>query len=457
MPTGAGKTVIFCKMIRDAAEKSKQPGVVVRGRKLVDQASKRLFREGVNHGVLMASHWNYKPTLPVQACSIDTLISREIDLKRFGFLIVDEAHLFSSNSEGGKMIKNYSGYVVAVTATPYLDGGMRHIADSMIRPISMQDLIDQGHLVGFRIFAPAEPDTTHVKISSTTKDYVTEELAQASMTGELTGKIVDHYKNLGEKRPTIFFGVNVKHSKLIAEKFNSAGISAEHCDADTPEKQREAILKRSENGETKIICNVGILCTGVDLPWISCIIMGRKTTSYNLFIQQAGRGTRTFDGKSDCLLLDHAGNVRKHGFPTFEPEVDLDGKIKSESYRLESKICKQCFCVFRGKGCPTCGRIESQTTGDIIESEAKLEEIKIKEKSPIERHLIELEIHRKRTNKKPGWQYWKLLERFSYEEALFLLPYWFRERYKKQKEFDKGIDDVIAHPFSKSKYKGWGK
>src|SRR6266567_2858736 len=71
LATGGGKTFVFCRMIKDAVAKNKKAIIVVRGRKLVDQASKRLTREHVQHGVHMANHWNYRPTLPVQVCSID--------------------------------------------------------------------------------------------------------------------------------------------------------------------------------------------------------------------------------------------------------------------------------------------------------------------------------------------------------------------------------------------------
>jgi len=458
LPTGAGKTFIFCRMIKKSKEKGSKPGLVVRGRELVDQASKRLFREGVDHGVLMANHWNFKPTKEVQACSIDTLISRDIGLDRFGFLVVDEGHLFSPRSEGGRMIKDFKGYCLTVTATPYPPGGMRHLADVMIRPTSMQALTDEGYLVPFRIFAPSQIDTSSVKVSSSTHDYVTADLEKVTITGELTAKIVDTWKALGENRATIFFALNIKHSKLIAEKFRESGISAEHCDADTSKKEREEILKRSKSGETKIICNVGILCTGVDMPWISCIIMGRKTKSLNLFIQQAGRGTRIYDNKYDCILLDHAGNAffengePNHGHPAWEPEVDLDGNV-SDTHKMESKICKQCFAVYRGPACPSCGRTAPlEDPSKIIEKEGILKEIKITASSPMEHWLEYLEGQRKKHNHAPKWTYYQLLKKFDYSACEALLPEWFRIKYKK-KLFEDEENPFAGSPFRK----GWNK
>lgn len=453
-PTGAGKTVIFCHLIKEGLKKEKSSAMVVRGRKLVDQASKRLFREQVPHGVLMANHWNYRPQYSIQACSIDTIISRQIDLNRFSFIIVDEGHLFGPDSEAASLIRDFKGIVISFTATPYLPAGMRHLADIMIRPISMQDLIDQGYLVGFRMFAPSEPDLTGVK--TVNHDYKNDQLEERMVAGQLTGKIIEHWKKIAPDRPTICFAVNIHHSKLLTEKFMEAGINAEHCDADTSDKDREAIIKRLENGTTKVVCNVGILCTGVDIPSLGAIILARPTKSYNLYIQQCGRGTRTFEGKRDCILLDHAGNVRRHGFPTMEPEVDLDGKVKTDSHKLESKICKSCFAVYRGKECPSCGTTAPpEIKKEIVETEEQLQEIKITAKSPPEQWLEYLEQQRKKTNRKNGWQYWKLLDKFPYEQVESLLPEFFKHRYKSKKLFQESGDS--ENPFASSPYQGVGR
>ncbi len=375
MPTGAGKTVVFCYLVKETAKRGKHCLIVVRGRKLVDQASQRLFREQVPHGTMMAGHWNYRPHFPVQVCSIDTLISRSYKPKA-DLIIIDEAHMAQS---GGykEFLAQYDNesFIVGVTATPYADKGLRHIAESIVHPITMQELIDQGHLVPFRYFAPGEPNLEGVRINATSKDYNSGELEKRMVSGQLTGKIIDHWLSIASDRPTLLFGVNIHHSQFLAEKFREAGIEAEHCDADTSDKERNEIIKRLESGKTKVVCNVGIFCTGVDIPSLGAIIMARPTKSYNLYIQQAGRGTRTSKGKTNCILLDHAGNIKQHGFPTLEPEVDLDGQIKGESSR-GVKTCPHCFCIYSGSLCPECGVSPPEAERpEIIETEDKLEEI----------------------------------------------------------------------------------
>lgn len=426
LATGGGKTFIFSKMVKETNVRGKKAIVVVRGRKLVDQASQRLFRERVPHGVLMSQHWNYRPHYPVLVCSIDTLISRNLKPEA-DLIVIDEAHMATSKGYKEFLAHYPDAFVVAVTATPWVPEGLKHIADTVIHPISMQGLIDLGFLVPFRYFAPNEPDLTDVKISSSTKDYVVDQLETAMVAGQLTGKIIDHWISLAEGRPTICFAVNIHHSKLLVDRFNEAGIVAEHCDADTSDDDRNQIIKRLENGTTKVVCNVGIFCTGVDIPSLGAIIMARPTKSRNLFIQQAGRGTRPFEGKTNCILLDHAGNVRRHDFPTDEPEVDLDGQQKPDALKKETKICKNCFAAFRGRVCPECGVEPPEHSKVVVESDEKLSEVK-PETNPIKIELRRL--MREKKHRKIGWVYHKLVEKFSLEMVKEYLPDWFIRNYE---------------------------
>lgn len=425
LATGGGKTVVFCEMIKRAHERGLNTVVIVRGRQLVKQASDRLFREKVNHGVYMAGHWNYRPNFPHQVASVDTLIARG-DRPKADLVIVDEAHMATSK-EYRRVLEYYSNaFIVAVTATPYVKGGLRHIADAIVHPVSMLQLVEQGYLAPFRYFSPSEPDLTGVKVSSMTKDYVTDQLEGAMCQGQLTGKIIDHWKQIASDCPTLCFAVNVRHSKFLVDKFLEAGVAAEHCDADTPDEERQQIIERLRSGRTKVVCNVGVLSTGVDIPCLRALIMARPTKSRNLFIQQAGRGTRTFEGKSNCILLDHAGNIGRHGLPSDEIGVDLDGKEKSESVRMESKICKACFAVYRGKLCPECG-IEAPPapTPLLEESEEKLRELTGIEQDPVLRTMNQLKREAREKGRKAAWVYYKLTDIFGLDACREHLPEWF--------------------------------
>lgn len=433
LATGAGKTVIFCEMIKQSVDRGMRAMVLVRGRKLVQQASDRLIREGVNHGVMMAGHWMYRPNASVQVCSVDSLISwyrnRSKKLPQADLVIVDEADQAASEGYKEVLALYPNAFIVPVTATPYVSGGLRHIADVMVHPISMQELIDRGHLLGFRYFAPSMPDLEGVQINSSTKDYVVDQLEER-MSG-LTGDVVDHWGRLGGGMPTMCFAVNIRHSKIIRDMFLAAGVQAEHIEADNTDAERNAVLGRFERGETKIVTNVGIWTRGVDVPCTWNIIMARPTRSYNLFVQICGRGTRLHpeSNKRSCTLLDHAGNLLRHGFPTLEPPVDLDGRVKSEKGEMESKICKQCFAVYRGTKCPECGVVPPEAETPVIENiDGNLTEVVVTSKDPVEQHLEFLKKQARSKGYSMEWVYQKLVDKFGVDRCQALLPNYFKSK-----------------------------
>lgn len=433
MPTGGGKTTVFCHAMKAAADNNVENLMVVRGRKLVDQASKTLFRNEVSHGVLMNAHWNANKLSKTQVCSIDTVISRQ-EFPPGKLVIIDEAHLATSDGFMQFVAKYPDAYFLSVTATPYTDKPLRHLVDAIVHPISMKELMDQGYLTEFRYFAPNEPDLDGVKIVN--KEYQNSELEKRMNT--LTGDIVGHWRKLGQNRPTLCFAVNIKHSKHIVDNFIANGIPAQHCDADSTDAEREDAVEKLKTGEIKILSNVGVFCTGVDVPHVSAIIMARPTKSFALFIQQLGRGTRPYyegragstterlykiknSTKPNCIVLDHAGNAARHGQPTNEPEVTLEGKIKS-GHKAMAKICKACFIVYAGPSCPECGPKEQdarQVKFEVIDGELKEIFLAL---DPIKEYLIDLERTREFKGYKKFWTYHQLISKFGESAAKPYIP-----------------------------------
>jgi superfamily II DNA or RNA helicase len=112
-----------------------------------------------------------------------------------------------------------------------------------------------------------------------------------------------------------------------------------------------------------VLCNVAILGKGFDAPEVSCVVLARPTKSLMLHIQMIGRGLRTSEGKDDCLILDHAGNVLRNGLPTDDlpTELDdgtlghnLDRRQRDKSEPVES-ACGACGHVSTKHVCPACG------------------------------------------------------------------------------------------------------
>lgn len=423
LATGGGKTFIFCNVLRGAYAKGRRALLVVHGRGLVNNASQRLTEEGVPHGIIMAGTWRAAPKEPIQVCSIDTLKRRQ-HAPPADLVVIDEAHQAQCDSYHWLVAQYPEAFFLSVTATPHVKKGLRHIANRVVYPISINDLIQLGFLVPPRYYAPSKPDLSGVHTDSKTGDYVIKELADVMMgQGKLAGDLVTHYRELGENRPAVAFAVNIAHSHMIVAQFNEAGIPAAHMAQEFKDAQRAEMLGRLKSGELKVISNVGILGVGIDMPFVSAIILARPTKSYNLFIQQVGRGTRPCEGKADFLVLDHAGNIDKHGFIENERICDLDGEGRRAPGEKQPRTCQVCYFVWEpGEDekppyqCPECGDIPAKSEKEAavvtVDATIKLAEIK-RTKFELRARLDHFIIEAKSHLYKPGWVFHKIKGEFG--------------------------------------------
>lgn len=422
LATGGGKTVVFSYILKSLVERGKRGLMVVRGRHLVDQASDRLTREQVPHGILM----NGRPTklgMPLYVCSIDTLRARDM-APPADLIVIDEAHMATSPSYRDLIARYPDAFILGVTATPYMHGSIEHIASEIVSPITIGELVDQGFLVAPRYIVPVTHDLSGVKVAST-GDYDVDQLSTFMEQPRVIGDIVTNWLRFGESRPTICFASNVLNSQHLVEKFNEAGIAAEHVEAGTPETERHQVLERLRTGKTKIVSNVGILCTGVDMPHVSCIVMARPTKSLNLYIQQAGRGTRPYTDKKDFLLLDHANNVKEHGFIDMPHEVFLSGYPKSKKGKPPPpiKTCPVCYAAL-----PAATRVCYCGHEFQVEKRDNREDGELRE---ITRDNLDVEVRsfikeqkriRKAKGYKPGWVFFQVKNRYGAEIAEKYIP-----------------------------------
>lgn len=431
LATGGGKTLVFCEILKASRAKGKRCIMVVRGAELVDQASRRLDREDVPHGVMQANHWRRMPHEHIQICSIDTLYRRKL-VPPADLIVIDEAHLATSPSFLWLISHYPNAFFLPVTATPFSKKGLRHVADAVVKPITMKELVDQGFLVPARYYIPSKLDLGNVRIDKKTYDYDQGELASCVKDPALYGDMLKAYRKLGENRPALCFAVNVQHSLEIVESFNQAGFRAVHVEAETPAHERADAIRKLESGEINVISNVGILTTGVDIPRVSCIIMARPTKSLNLYLQICGRGTRIAEGKKDFIILDHANNITEHGFIETERHICLDGK---QSKPREEMVvnCSECFAAFNPYAvvpmsyiCPYCSANntpskpvnEEMTRTRNTDQDRTVELIEVKSEEHFEDMKIDNYILSKVTiaahkNYKLGWVYFQVKGRFG--------------------------------------------
>jgi superfamily II DNA or RNA helicase len=373
-PTGSGKTLIASEIVKRAVAEFKRVLFVAHRDELLTQARDKLKDFGVVAGIIKAGRDNdARPQALVQIAGIQTLHARAVRAKSMELpsakvVFFDEAHHVLARTYQALVDAYPNAIIVGLTATPCRgDGrGLGNVFEAMIECPQIGKLIELKYLVPLRIFAPPPPDLRGVEVAST-GDYVVNQLSDRMNTDALVGDFVEHWLKHAQCRRTIAFAVDIKHSVHIVNELIKSGIKAEHVDGGTPQADREAIIARLASGATQVVCNVGIFTEGFDLPDIGCIGLVRPTRSLGLFRQMIGRGLRPAEGKTDVVILDHAGGVHRHGRPDDEIvwtlDVDKRAINKTHEARKASSSSQDPFCEcqacghirMRGMACDNCG------------------------------------------------------------------------------------------------------
>ena len=370
LPTGGGKTAIAGEIVRRALERGNRVAFTVPAISLIDQTVESFGETGiVDIGVVQADHPLTRPSARVQICSVDTLVRRrKPDVQ---LVIVDEAHRHS------KAIIRWMEHCpdvifIGLSATPW-SKNLGKIYQKLVVAGTTADMIEQGYLSPFRVFAPSHPDLSGVK--TVAGDYHEGQLGEAMDKPPLIADIVRTWLELGAGEPTLVFAVNRAHAKHIQREFESAGVHAGHIDAYTPSHERDMIAQAFSDGSQRVVVNVGCLTTGVDWD-VRCIVLARPTRSEILFSQIIGRGLRNAPGKKELTIIDHSDTHLRLGFVTdiHHETLDMGKRSESKTERKEPlpKECPKCHFLKPAKvgTCPSCGfKPEKQSDVEVVDGE----------------------------------------------------------------------------------------
>lgn len=405
LPTGGGKTFVFSSIT--AALQGPVCAIAHRS-ELVGQMSVALAREGVVHRVIGPSQLRrsitqahmrefgrpfYDPNARVAVASVDTLVNSDATdpwFRQVHLWIQDEAHHVLAKNKWGKaceMFPNARG--LGVTATPTRSDGKglgRHasgVFDSLVVGPSMRELIDLGYLAEYRVFAPPSDIKLEMVKITASGDFSPTDLRVARRESHITGDVVQHYLRIAAGKQGVTFDVDVESATDTALAYNRAGVIAEVVSAKTPTELRENIVQRFKAGAVRQLVNVDLFGEGFDLPAIEVVSFARPTESFGLFTQQFGRALRLMEGKDRAIIIDHVGNVVRHGLPDARREWTLDGRAAGTRRKLDDAVplrsClnAECMSVYERvlKSCPYCGHTPGpagrnspeQVEGDLTE------------------------------------------------------------------------------------------
>lgn len=420
--TGAGKTVLFSYITHGAASRGNPVLIAAHRKEIIRQISMSLANFGVKHQVIAAPQATRSIIVAqfkkfgrsfvdnssgTMVGSVQTIVSRfdRIDavLKRAPsrkpLIVMDEGHHVVENTQWGLVMDRYhtngQGLGLVVTASPErLDGrglGAGHggYADTMIEAPPMSWLIERGFLSPYRIFtAPKQIDLSgvHTRMG----DYVASEVQDRVDKPSVTGDAIQHWKLHANGLRAVVFCVSISHSRHVADEFNSAGIPAAHIDGGIDDVDRDRAIADFADGKVMVLTNVGLISEGFDLSSIAqkdvtidCIIDLAPTQSLVNAMQRWGRALRPAKGKV-AVILDHSGNVFRHGMPDETREWSLEGRKKAKRRAANDNdepgvdrvaTCPKCFTVhLPAPRCPTCDhvypvkeRVVESTEGNLIE------------------------------------------------------------------------------------------
>lgn len=379
LPTGGGKTVTASTIVHGAAQKSNVVWWLCHRRELVAQASATFHSLGILHGTVQSGRVS-DPGALVQVGSIQTVAKRLHELPEPALIVFDEAHHIGAASWDDVFHRFPKARVLGLTATPWrLDGqGLGKWFEAMIEGPTVSDLIENGSLCRYRLFAPAMPDLSGVATAA--GDYQRGALAAAMDKPQIVGDAIGHYSRLCAGKRAVVFAAGVDNSKHIVAQFLAAGIAAEHVDGSMHAFERDACVERFRRGETLILSNSDLFGEGFDVPAIEAAILLRPTKSLSLHLQQVGRALRPCAGKDEAIILDHAGNSLLHGLPDDVREWSLDDREKKKRaapVEVAVKQCGECFFVFKpAPKCPNCGHVPEAKAREIEVVEGSLEEVR---------------------------------------------------------------------------------
>ncbi|RKX82567.1 MAG: hypothetical protein DRP58_10110 [Spirochaetes bacterium] len=333
-PTASGKSIMSLEVMRTFIDDGKSILIIAPQKELIEQLQATYSSLGNINLIQGKNHYNNDLLLNIG--TLQTIYRRDIKHTP-DLIVIDEAHY----GYQGKMLKQIFSMFQGtkfffMSATPHnTDGKLLDGFDKVIDLYSTQDLIDKGYLVDVEVYAPVVPNLRGIKIQA--GDYVNSQLDEKFNKSEIITDIVAKTSKFIGSKQAIVYGINISHAENLALSYKEAGFNTAIVSSKTPTIERTRLINAFKNNEIQILTNVDILTTGVDIPAIECIVLARATKSQNLYKQIVGRGLRTSNNKTNCIVLDCAGVVKDLGYPT-EPI-----KYKPKRARKNTPVpCTEC-------------------------------------------------------------------------------------------------------------------
>ncbi|WP_110670536.1 DEAD/DEAH box helicase [Salinicola halophilus] len=374
LPTGSGKSLVIADLARRARGRVL---VLAHVRELVEQNHAKYLAYGLEADIFSAGLKRKESTRQVVFGSVQSVVNGldAFAAGDFTLLVIDECHRVSisadtvakaaadSPASQSRAASTYEKViarlrqarpnlkVLGLTATPYRLGEgflyYRHYRGMVCGPETsffrdcvfeqpLRVMVRQGYL--------AEPKRIDAAMAfydfSRLMPQRNGQFAERDMNAVVEGNratpqiVADILARAADREGVMIFAATVAHAEEVVGLL-PAEQSALITGA-TPGPERERLIAAFKARELKYLVNVAVLTTGFDAPHVDVIAMLRPTESVGLYQQIVGRGLRLSSGKSDCLILDYAGNP----WDLYAPEIH-QARPDSDSEPVQVE-CPEC-------------------------------------------------------------------------------------------------------------------
>jgi superfamily II DNA or RNA helicase len=344
----SGKSVMICELAaavhRAAANKGNRTRILViqRQGELCEQNSDEAWKIGLENSIYSAS-LNKKSRHYDVIYGTEGTVARALDttFKEHGFdlILVDEGHQVDFTEPGSQFMRIFAHFYklrpnmrllmfsgswfrgtdscigdfwqkqlsISANDENYPEGGVGN------GEISTEWMIENGWVVRPQFGWPDHEDEdsydfSHLQTKSGSWEFDEAELDAATSDIEKLKRIcADIVMRTVDRKGVLIFGATHKHLRQIKACLKFCGVEEDQIGViteNTKNKDRREILRRAKAGECKYTLNVGVLTTGINVPWWDTVCFLRPIGSLVLLIQAIGRVLRLLLGDSSPTMLE---------------------------------------------------------------------------------------------------------------------------------------------------------
>lgn len=396
LATGLGKSVVLAEIKRELLRRAPEFRLLslVHVRELVEQNHRALYRlwPDAPAGIYSAGLGKRNANDRITIASIQSVYRKAAALGIRHVVDIDECHLLPRDGEGmyRTLLTALRGFypdllLLGVTATPYrlgtgrLDEGDDRLFDKTVYSYGIGEGVRDGWLTGLiSKGGDAQIDTSGVRMAG--GEFVAGALEAAADVEAVTNAAADEIVALGAgRRSWLVFCSGIKHAGNVRDALARRGVTAGVVTGETPSGERARIFADYKAGRIRALCGANIFTTGFDAPGVDLIAFLRPTASVGLYLQMVGRGVRLIDpaigdlataddrlaaisasSKPNCLVLDFAGNVKRHGpVDDVQPPRSRKKGERQGPPEVRAKECPECSALLAisAMECVNCGHV----------------------------------------------------------------------------------------------------